>query len=68
MKIPTILFCFLPWIAMALGLLLTKTVYVPTNLTMTLVELMWLALSPLVVALGLLVAYREGQRSMEKTK
>ena len=53
---------------MALGLLLTKTVYVPTNLTMTLVELMWLALSPLVVALGLLVAYREGQRSMEKTK
>jgi hypothetical protein len=49
------LFCLLPWIATLLAYLLGHPVEI--------VALVWLAISPAVTVLGLMVAYIEGRRS-----
>ena len=63
MKIPAILAAFVPWIVMVFALSVRNSGIFGTEDIVSRFGLLWLAVSPGWFALGLLIAYREGQWS-----
>jgi len=69
MKTPAILYCSIPWIVICFGMFY-KTIAGGSagQEFMTLAGLLWLVVSPAIMALGLMIAYREGQYSKGTVK
>lgn len=72
MKTSAIMFFLLPWLLLLVTIIIKVSgIYGPIPLAdgyLALVGFLWLVTSPLVMSIGLMVAYREGQYSMKEKK
>ena len=63
MKLPALMAIFMPWFLLAVAIL-AQNLDQPGAVERA--GLIWLAVSPVMIALSILVAYREGQWSVKK--
>ena len=61
-----IIFCFIPWIVMGFGFMFLPTEYMIFNRVGAVGGMLSAILSPALIGIGMLIAFKEGQLSIKE--